>query len=194
MPIIAVGLFDTIEANIASLLTAFSAQQAAMDSTVAFKVFRRRMRPLAVADLPAAHVWLASLGSVAGGRSSQTMTAHFNVDLHVKGAEGALPSDEAAMARLYYFVQQTLHAMYALVQADFGLAAGVLARKHGPAYQTIIQRQPETEEQLVFGQWSLDVEYPWEAADAQTEALTRLVLTEQVKLYAPSGGVDKTFP
>ena len=194
MPVIAVGLFDTIEANIVSLLTAFSAQQAAMDPAVAFKVFRHRMRPLAVADLPAAHVWLATLSSVAGGRSSQTMSAHFNVDLHVKGTEGTLPSDEAAMARLYYFAQQTLHAMYALVQADFGLAAGAIAKKRWPSYQTIVQRQPETEEQLVFGQWSFDVEYPWEAADAQTQALTRLVLTEQVKLYAPSGGVDKTFP
>ena len=193
MPVIAVGTFDTIEANIASLLTAFSAQQAAMDATVAFKVFRHRMRPLLASDLPAAHVWLASLGSVAGGRSSQLVTARYNVDLHVKGTEGSLPSDEAAMARLYYFAEQTLYAMYALVQADFGLAPGLIARKRWPAYQTIVQRQPETEEQYVFGQWALDVEYAWEAAEAHVQALTQLVITEQVKPYAPLGGVDETF-
>ena len=46
---------------------------------------------------------------------------------------------------------------------------------------------------MTFGEWTIEVDYEWEGADANTQALTRLVLTEQVKPLAPTGGIDKTF-
>ena len=197
MPIIPVGLYDTIEGNIVTLLAAFSTAQKAIDSTVGFNVGRHRMRPVAQSELPYVHVWMAntSHGQGSGGRSSHNEVAHFNVDMHVKGTEGTgnLPSDEAAMARLYYLKEQVKYALYALAQADFGVAVGRIAHKSWPTYQTVVQRTPETEEQLVFGQWSFDVEYVWEADEAHTQALTRMVLSLQVKPLAPLAGVDKTF-
>jgi hypothetical protein len=192
MPVIPVGLYDTIEANIVSVLVAFSAQQAAMDATKAFHVARRRMRPIDPVDLPLVHVWLDSLNHESGGPRSQKVTARFQIDLHVKGTAGASPSDEDAMARLYYLAEQVKYPLFALAQADFGLTPGTIG-KHWPTYRTVVPQAAETEEAMTFGEWTLEVDYEWEGADANTTALTRLVLTEQVKPLAPTGGIDKTF-
>jgi len=190
MPDIAVGLFDTIEAAMASGLTTFSTAQ-----TTHFTVSRRPLRPIDRAELPLVVINCVSLTHE--GSSSkwyEQETAEYNLDCFAVGVEGTYKSDEDAKKKLYFLAQQVKYALFALSAADFGQAKGTIAMKEWPDFTLLKPTKNEAEEQIVGGRWTIRVQYGFTAEDLTSQALTRLVLTEFLKQYAPQGGIDKTFP
>jgi hypothetical protein len=194
MPGIAVGLFDTIEAAMVSVLQAFSTAQGIAGGTV-FNVSRRILRPISMAECPLVCISLTSLtpeGS--SSRQVEAEAAEYALDCFAHGVEGTDKSDEDAKKKLYYLAQQVKHGLYALAAYDFGQAVGVIAKKSWPTFQLLKPTEQEAEEQIVGGRWTIRVEYAWTPADAQAQALTQVTVIEFLKQYAPQGGVTKTFP
>jgi len=192
-PIIPRSTDDTLLDNIVIVLAAFSAEQAAIDPTVAFNVTRDQVRPASQAQLPLVNVWLDSLTPEKGAKTWEQETATVNVDCIVRGEEGEAPSDQEAGLKLAYLKEQVKSALWALAQIDFGLAANTIARKGWPRWQFFKTENNMPEEQVVGGRWSFDVEYGWTPSEIARQALTELRITEKIKDLAPTPGVNVEF-
>lgn len=159
-------------------LEAFALTQSA---GVRFRVERDRVRPPSMRDMPLVNIWLESLQPQREGSSGRTTSqelARINVDCYAKGldtdADGI--DDSAAMARLYYLKEQVKFGLFRLVNADFGLEAGAIARKRWPSW-TLFQNDlklPESE--VVAGRWSVEVEYNWTPEDITGTALDEIAV------------------
>ena len=163
---------DLLLDAIATALSAFSTSQSA---PVQFHVSRDMTRLPRQNELPHVNVWLTDLNPEEQRSAKRTHAqerATINVDCIARGTEGAEPSDEAAATRLAYLRAQTRHALYMLANADFGFAAGTLAVKSWPRWQTFSPEDDKHEEQIVGGRWSLDIEYAWQPQDISHDPLT----------------------
>jgi hypothetical protein len=181
VPVIGRSADDLIIDRMVTALQAFSAEQAAIDPTVAFRVERDRTRMPAMKDMPLVVVWLESLDPQREGSSGRTTSqelARINVDCYAKGLgqDDAEFDDGAAMARLYYLKQQVKYGLFRLVNTDYGFAAGVIGRKRWPAWQVFMNdlKQPETE--VVAGRWTLEIEYNWTPEDITGTALDEIAV------------------
>lgn len=176
MPIIARGIDDLLIDAAKSALEVFSAEQAAMDPLVAFSVVRDMTLPPAQGSMPLVNIWLESLAPVNAGSSAKTAEqelARINFDCYARGllADDAEFDDVAAWARLNYLKEQVKHGLYKLISVDFGLGAGVLARKKWPTWQTFVTDLRLPEESVVAGRWTIEVEYEWTPQDVEGVAL-----------------------
>lgn len=186
MPIIALGLFDQIETKIVQALEAFSAEQEAIDPLVGYDVAQGRMRPIGALPKPLVNVWMPDLNPEdPGSKTYQQESVTYNIDLIAKGAEqvGATPiaSDEIAYGRLKYLAIQTKHALFKLINADFGFPAGTIARKRRPRFTLFQTDSKMPEEQIIGGRWTFDVEYAWQPEDQAFVALTALSIEDSLK-------------
>lgn len=170
------SLEDLIIDKMVTALEEFSDEQKAFDSSVAFNVDRDQLRPPTVSQLPFVNIWLDTLTPEEGssGRASEQETAEINIDCYARGVETeSAPSDQDAMLRLYYLKHQVKHGLYKLVKADFGLSAGIIARKRWPRFQLFQTDTKMPEEQIVGGRWTISIEYAWAPED-----LPEIVLEE----------------
>ncbi len=184
--IIALGLFDQIETKIVQVLKDFSNKQAAIDPLVGFDVSQGRSRPIGKLAKPLVNVWISDLNPEdPGSKTYEQESATYNVDLIAKGTEqvGETPiaSDEIAYVRLKYLAQQTKHALYKLVNADFGFPAGTIARKGWPRFSLFQTDSKMPEEQIIGGRWTFDVEYAWQPEDQAFVALAELSIEDSLK-------------
>ncbi len=184
--IIALGLFDQIETKIVQALEAFSTEQEKIDPLVGFDVSQGRMRPIGALPKPLVNVWMPDLNPEdPSSKTYQQESATYNVDLIAKGTEqvGETPiaSDEIAYIRLKYLAQQTKHALFKLVNADFGFDAGIIARKQWPRFTLFQTDMKMPEQQIIGGRWTFDVEYAWQPEDQAFVALAELSIEDSLK-------------
>jgi len=172
------SLEDLIIDKMVAALVAFSAEQKAIQASVAFNTVRDQLRPPGLKQLPLVNIWLDTLTPEEGGTSTKTCeqeTAEINIDCYTRGveAEGA-PSDQNAMLRLYYLKHQVKYGLYKLINADFGFSPGIIARKRWPRFQLFQTDTKMPEEQIVGGRWTMSIEYAWQPEDIATVSLEEL--------------------
>ena len=158
---------DIIIDRMVSALTAFSLTQSA---SVRFSTIRDRTRPPSMRDMPLVNIWLDTLTTTREGstaRLTQQESARINIDCYAKGVDTNSDGldDSAAMARLYYLKQQVKHGLYKLINADFGYAPGIIARKKWPQFTMMPPDLALPETEVVAGRWTLEVEYSWTPED-----------------------------
>lgn len=194
MPLLERSLEDLIIDRMVTALEEFSDEQAAIDPNVAFNVVRDQLRPPSLAQLPLVNIWLDMLTPEEGssGRTSEQETSEINVDCTARGeeSEGA-PSDHDAMLRLYYLKHQVKHALFRLIQADYGFEPGIIARKRWPRFQLFQSDTKMPEEQIVGGRWTVSIEYAWAPEDLPETALEELRIDQGMfEAYYSYGGGD----
>ncbi len=185
---------DLLLDNIVTILTAFSAAQAAIDQTAAFNVTRDQRRLPALSQLPLVNVWLDALDPEGSTRVNERETATVNLDLITRGTEDEKSSDEDAALKLAYLKEQVKSGLWALAQVDFGFAVGTIAVKGWPRWQTFQTEGKMPEEQIIGGRWSFSVGYEWTPSEVTRTALSELRITEKLKDYAPQAGVNIVIP
>jgi len=191
------GNFDTILTNIVGQLKTVATEQRNLDATKGWTTFRNATRPWEAKQLatePIVNAWMPRLDPVDEGSTSRTvnsMQATYNIDLYVRGIEtaGVQPADEEALDRLYLLAQQTMHALYALAFANWGLAVGEIQDQSWPRYETLQTDEKKIEDMIIAGRWSLSITYAWEAEDITPADLTKITITETKRF-----GAEYTYP
>ena len=79
--------------------------------------------------------------------------------------------DVAGMARLKYLKEQVKHSILSLINVDFGLPAGTIARKVWPNFQFFQPDLADTENSIPAGRWQFSVEYSYHPEDIELEDL-----------------------
>ena len=171
---------DLLLDAIVSALSAFSLSQTAPKR---FTAERDRSRPLAQTDLPHVNVW-APDERPEDSRSARQVHAQPVVTVNVDCVTSLEPGDDAesdvaAASRLHYLRAQVRHALYMLVNADFGFAAGIIASKSFPRWtQFPIDGDAKHEEQIIGGRLTLEVEYAWHPQDIELDPLTSVRVSD----------------
>lgn len=181
MAIIPRSAEDLIIDEMVDALRAFEARERAQDPSVGFTVRRDQLRPPATRDLPLVNVWLESLAPEGNGsgRTVGQETATIIVDCYARGDEDTdTTADEVAMARLYYLKEQVKAALFALVNADFGLPAGSIGKKRWPRFSLFQNDLKLPEDQVVAGRWTIEVEYNWTPEDSSSVALDEIAVSQ----------------
>jgi len=169
---------DIIIDRMVTALTAFSLTQS---TAVRFSTIRDRTRPPSMRDMPLVNIWLDTLTTMREGSSArltQQESARINIDCYAKGVDTNADGldDSAAMARLYYLKQQVKHGLYSLINADFGYAAGIIARKKWPQFTMMPPDLALPETEVVAGRWTLEIEYNWTPEDITGIALDEIAV------------------
>ena len=169
---------DIIIDRMVSALAAFSLTQSA---AVRFSTVRDRTRPPSMRDMPMVNIWLDTLTTIREGTTAkltQQESARINIDCYAKGADTNSDGldDSAAMARLYYLKQQVKHGLYSLINADFGYAPGIIARKKWPQFTLMPPDLALPETEVVAGRWTLEIEYNWTPEDIDGDALDEIAV------------------
>lgn len=172
---------DIIIDNMVTALQAFAAEQVAEDSAVGFSVVRDQVRPPSMRQMPLVNVWLMSLDPQRGGSSGRTVQqelARIAVDCYARGLteddEGF--DDGAAMERLYYLKEQVKAGLYRLLNADFSLTVGLIARKNWPTWQLFQTDLKLPESEVVAGRWTIEIEYQWAPEDIAGTTLDKIAV------------------
>ena len=169
---------DIIIDRMVSALAAFSLTQSA---AVRFTTVRDRTRPPSMRDMPMVNIWLDTLTTIREGTTAkltQQESARINIDCYAKGVDTNSDGldDSAAMARLYYLKQQVKHGLYSLINADFGYAPGIIARKKWPQFTLMPPDLALPETEVVAGRWALEIEYNWTPEDIDGDALDEIAV------------------
>lgn len=181
MAIIPRGMGDQIIDKIKTALETFEAEQVLIDPNVFFNVVRDMIRPPSDSDLPLVNIWAESLDPQREGSSArlcQQELVRINIDCYTKGLSMSDVGidDGVAMARLYYLAEQVKYGLYRLINADFGMSAGIIAKKPWPRW-SIFQSElklPETE--VVAGRWVIELTYQWTPEDIAGDILDEIAV------------------
>jgi hypothetical protein len=180
MPVIARGFDDILLDRIVDALDDFRNEQVAMDASVGFDVERDRSLPMGLLHLPLVNTWADSIQPESGStRKYGPMTVRINVDCYTCGVmAGDTDTDEVdkAISRLYYLKAQVLHALYDLVNVDFGFPVGTIAKKTWPTWAPMKGPDNMPETLAVAGRWSFDVTFAYMAEDIPGIALDEIAV------------------
>lgn len=163
---------DILIDKIVQCLSDFSKDQAAIDPAVKFGVKRDLVRMPSMRDMPLVNVWLEGIDPQREGSSGKLAVqelARINIDCYTKGYDQTelAPDEGIAMKRLYYLKEQVKHALYSLVNSDFGLPVGTIARKHWPSWEVFTNDLSLPESEVVAGRWRIEIEYIWIPEDIE---------------------------
>lgn len=174
------GLSELIQDKIVELLENFNREQTALDQNVAFNIYKDKLLPLdeKAENFPLVNIWLPSLNSEvsrSSGRTYQQESANYAIDCYAIGAikQNDAP-DVAAMARLKYLKEQVKIVILSLVNIDFGLEPGLIAKRNWPNFQMFQPDISETENSLAVGRWSFSVEYGYNPEELELLDLKEL--------------------
>lgn len=176
---------DILKDAVVAILRASSDEQ---EADMRYKVRRDQLHPISQRDVPLVNVWCENARPESGSRTQQHETAILNLDFYTRGEEAPdegdwIAADQAAVARLDYLRAQVKHALYALVNADFGFPVGVIARKGWPSWQMFQtgDRMPFPAEDVVGGRLNLEIEYSWTPEDIASVALEILSVSDSMR-------------
>ena len=179
MPIITRGFDDLLIDSIKTALETFSTAQAVMTAAAKFNVSRDYVRAVNQNELPLVNI---NCGSITPqgfeSRQSARYTAVINIDCYAKSNEDITGiNDDKGYSRLYYLKHQVLYALFDLINSDFGFSAGIICSKKWPTWTPYNPSEKETEEILVAGRWSMEIEYEFNSKDIPDIGLETIEVT-----------------
>jgi hypothetical protein len=86
--------------------------------------------------------------------------------------------DLTAIERLYYLKEQVKYGLFRLVNSDFGLPVGAIARKRWPSWSLFQNDLKLPESEVVAGRWSVEIEYTWTPEDTAGITLDQIVVSQ----------------
>lgn len=183
--LIPVALHDTIETQCLTLLGLFNTEQSALQTPPgknAFNVISQMHLVDPVNCIPGlVNGYVATVDplSESSGKGSVAERATLYFDLYAIGHEnpGVQSASLAAHKNLLYLAQQVRWCLVRLVNYDFGLGSGYIARRPAPRFDLMVMPTTDTQEQVETGRVTLDVEYAWIPEDLSSTALTEVFVT-----------------
>lgn len=185
--LLARGFDDVLTERMVDLSEAFVTEQIALDATVGFYVDRNLLSAPGAEQLkiqPWAIWGVETVQDAQQGTANQIRqeTITLTCDLYVAKAADLEDADDEgkALARLSYFKEQIKAVIFRRANHQLGFSPGTIAKKRNFRFQQFAPTSENTEEWIVGGRVTVDLDYSWTPEDVTGTPIDEISITVEV--------------